>query len=51
VIGTPDDKWGEAVTAVVALKPDARLTEAELIEWARGRLAGFKCPRLVAFVN
>ncbi len=52
VIGTPDDTWGEAVTAVVALKPEAQLSEDELIDWIReGRLARFKCPRVVAFVD
>ena len=51
VIGMPDAKWGEAVTAVVALKPGQALEAEELVAWARERLAGFKCPRDVKFVD
>ena len=51
VIGTPDERWGEAVTAVVALKPGESLTEADLVAWVRERLAHFKCPRVVSFVD
>jgi fatty-acyl-CoA synthase len=49
VVAVPDDYWGEAPKAVVALKPDARATEAELIEHCRQRLAHFKAPRSVEF--
>jgi acyl-CoA synthetase (AMP-forming)/AMP-acid ligase II len=49
VIGTPDPKWGEQVTAVVVLRPDTTATEGELIESVRGRLAGFKAPKRVVF--
>ncbi len=51
VIGVPDEEWGEAVKAVVALKPGAAATEAELIEFSRARLAGYKKPRSVDFVG
>ena len=51
VIGIPDDKWGEAVKAVVICKPDSGLTADELIEWSQSRLAGFKRPRSVDFVD
>ena len=51
VLGTPDARWGEAVTAVVALKAGQQLDADELIAWARQRLAGFKCPRVVRFVD
>ena len=51
VIGIPDDKWGEAVKAVVIRKPDSDLTADELIEWSQSRLAGFKRPRSVDFVD
>jgi acyl-CoA synthetase (AMP-forming)/AMP-acid ligase II len=47
VIGVPDDRWGETVKAVVALKPDTSATEEEIIAFCRERLAGFKCPRSV----
>ncbi|NMO05116.1 long-chain fatty acid--CoA ligase [Gordonia sp. TBRC 11910] len=51
VLGTPHEKWGEAVTAVVALKPDATLTLDELREHAKDRLAGYKLPLRLEFVD
>src|ERR1700730_5979668 len=42
VIGVPDERWGEAVKAVVALQPNAAATADELIEWCRGRIADYK---------
>jgi fatty-acyl-CoA synthase len=50
VIPVPDAKWGEVPKAVVALKPGARATEYELLEFCRTRLAHFKCPRSVEFL-
>lgn len=50
VVGTPDEHWGEAVTAVVVAAPSAAVTEDELREWARARLAGFKAPKTVRIV-
>jgi long-chain acyl-CoA synthetase len=50
VIGVPDDRWGEAVKACVVKAPDAEVTEQEIIEFVRGRLAHFKCPRSIDFV-
>jgi acyl-CoA synthetase (AMP-forming)/AMP-acid ligase II len=50
VIGVPDDKWGEAVKAVVALKPGKAVTETEIINFLRTRIAGFKTPKSVDFV-
>lgn len=44
VIGLPDERWGEAVVAVVALKPDATLTLDELRDFAGERLARYKLP-------
>ncbi|MEE1740402.1 acyl-CoA synthetase [Streptomyces sp. BE147] len=49
VIGLPDERWIEAVTAVVVLRGAA--TEAELIDHAREKLAGFKAPKRVLFVD
>jgi acyl-CoA synthetase (AMP-forming)/AMP-acid ligase II len=49
VIGVPDATWGEAVHAVVVLKPGRTVSEAELIEHCRARIARYKCPRSVTF--
>jgi acyl-CoA synthetase (AMP-forming)/AMP-acid ligase II len=49
VIGIPDDKWGELVTALVVLVPGEALTEDEVIAWTRSKLAGYKCPKKVEF--
>jgi acyl-CoA synthetase (AMP-forming)/AMP-acid ligase II len=49
VIGVPDDKWGEMVTALVVLNEGAEVTEAEILAHCRGRLAGYKLPKRVEF--
>lgn len=49
IVGAPDEKWGETVTALVVLKSDSAATESELIEYSRSRLAHFKCPTSVIF--
>ncbi len=51
VIGVPDAEWGEAVKAVVVLKPDTTATAEEIIETARTHLAGYQKPRSVDFVD
>lgn len=47
VIGVPDDKWGEAIKAVVELKPGASADPADLIELCKRRLGGVKTPKSV----
>jgi acyl-CoA synthetase (AMP-forming)/AMP-acid ligase II len=49
VIGVPDEKWGEAVTAVVELKDGAGVTEVELIALCKGELGSVKSPKAVHF--
>jgi acyl-CoA synthetase (AMP-forming)/AMP-acid ligase II len=50
VIGVPDAKWGEAVTAVVVARPGRSPAASALVEHARRELAGYKCPREVRFI-
>ncbi len=49
VIGIPDEKWGELVTALVVTTEGSALTEAEVIAWTKQKLAGYKCPKKVEF--
>jgi long-chain acyl-CoA synthetase len=50
VFGVADERWGEAVKALVVPAPGAELRAEELIAFARGRLASYKLPRSVEFV-
>jgi acyl-CoA synthetase (AMP-forming)/AMP-acid ligase II len=49
VIGIPDERWGELVTALVVLKPGAEVTADELVAFCRERLAGYKLPKRIEF--
>jgi acyl-CoA synthetase (AMP-forming)/AMP-acid ligase II len=50
VLGLPDVEWGEAVTAFVVTRPGTSVSESDLVEHCRTRLAGYKKPRAVRFV-
>jgi len=51
VLGIPDQKWVEAVHAVIVLKQGANLTEEDLIAFCKNNLAGYKAPKSVEFVG
>ena len=51
VVGRPDARWGETVVAAVVLKPGCRMTEAEVLALFQGRLARYKQPREVRFLD
>ncbi len=51
VVGVPDEKWGQAVTAVVAPAAGAHIDEAALVAHCRETLAGYKCPKSVVVVD
>ena len=51
VIGVPDELYGEEVAAVVVLKPDTKTSEQEVIDFCKARLADYKCPKTVRFVE
>jgi long-chain acyl-CoA synthetase len=49
VIGVPDDKWGESVKAIIVLKEGMEASDKEIIDFCKGRLAGYKKPKSVEF--
>jgi acyl-CoA synthetase (AMP-forming)/AMP-acid ligase II len=51
VIGLPHEKWGEEVTAVVVLRPGETLTDADLVDFCRDKLASYKRPKKVLFIE
>ncbi|MBI1330235.1 MAG: long-chain-fatty-acid--CoA ligase [Alphaproteobacteria bacterium] len=51
VIAVPDDKWGEAVKAVIVLKPGSKPDANAIIDFARTRIAGYKVPKSIDFVE
>ena len=51
VIGIPDEKWGETVKAIVVLKPDTDPSVEEIIAFTKERIASYKCPKSIDFVD
>ncbi len=51
VVAAPDSKWGEVPAAIVVLRPDQKLNGDDLIKFLEARLAKFKLPRIVEFVE
>jgi fatty-acyl-CoA synthase len=51
VIGIPDERWGEAVKAIVVLQPGVEAPAADIIAWVKTRIAGFKVPKSIDFID
>jgi fatty-acyl-CoA synthase len=51
LVGVPDARLSEVAVAFVQLEPGSTLTEREVIDYCRGRVASFKIPRCVAFLD
>jgi fatty-acyl-CoA synthase len=51
VVGLPDAKWGETVCAVIVCRAGVTATEGEILAWCRDRIAGYKRPRAIRFIE
>jgi acyl-CoA synthetase (AMP-forming)/AMP-acid ligase II len=51
VVGVPHEKWGEAVQAIVVLKPGENASAEDIIAFAKTRIASYKVPKDVAFIE
>jgi acyl-CoA synthetase (AMP-forming)/AMP-acid ligase II len=51
VIGVPDEKYGEALLAIFAMKPGAEITVDAMVEYCRDKLAGYKIPRKLELID
>ena len=50
IVGVPHEKWGESVLAVIVLHAEQQASAAEILDWCRSRMAGFKRPQAVVFM-
>jgi long-chain acyl-CoA synthetase len=50
-VGVPDNLYGEEVAAIIVLKDGAKSSEPEIIDFCKARLADYKCPKTVHFVD
>jgi acyl-CoA synthetase (AMP-forming)/AMP-acid ligase II len=51
VVGVPDVQWGEVVKAIIALVPGKEAGEAELIDFCKDRIASYKKPKSIDFID
>ena len=51
VVGLAHERWGEAVTAFIILNNDNQISKDELLKYCRARLAGYKCPKSIVFLD
>jgi fatty-acyl-CoA synthase len=51
VVGVPDEKWGEAVKAIVVLKLSQKATDQEIIQFCKERIAHYKAPKSIDFID
>ena len=51
VVGVPHEKWGETVHAVIVMREGAQATQADVLEWCRDKMAGYKRPRAISFMT
>jgi acyl-CoA synthetase (AMP-forming)/AMP-acid ligase II len=51
IIGLPDEKWGEAVHAAIILKPGQRMRDRTIIDFCKGKMAGYKKPKGITFLE
>ena len=51
VIGVPDARWGEAIKAVIVIQPGKEVSEQELIKFCKKRIASYKKPKSIEFID